>query len=323
MSAHAESASVIAPDEPPPYVAVSTGKARAGGEVVFVCDHASNRVPAALGGLGLEERHLLDHIAWDIGAASVALKLAEWLGGRGVLGGYSRLVVDLNRNLKDGSAFTPVSDGVLVPGNLGLDDAAKAARAAALYWPYHDAVDRVLDEATTDDARPVMIAVHSFTPRQHGIERPWHVGVLWDKDPRLPLRLLAALRGHADIVAGDNEPYSGRHPADFTIDHHAEPRGIAHLSIEIRQDLIRDDAGQMRWAERLADVLDGVLDDPALYRPPVAVGLGSDETGAGRMVAPHVRPTPLRAAGGGASGREVAGGAEARDRSRDRWARDR
>src|SRR5690606_18482059 len=128
MSAH--SASLIAPDEPPPYVAVSTGTARAGREVVFVCDHASNRVPAALGRLGLEERHLLDHIAWDIGAASVALKLAEWLGGRGVLGGYSRLVVDLTRNLKDGSAFTPVSGGVLVPGNVGLDDAAKAARAA-------------------------------------------------------------------------------------------------------------------------------------------------------------------------------------------------
>src|SRR5690606_9303825 len=151
MSAHADFAPLIAPDEPPAYAAVSSGRPRAGREVVFVCDHASNRVPAALGRLGLDERHLLDHIAWDIGAASVALKLTEWLGGRGVLGGYSRLVVDLNRSLEDGSAFTPLSDGVLVPGNLGLDAAAKAARAEAIYWPYHDAVARALDEATTDD----------------------------------------------------------------------------------------------------------------------------------------------------------------------------
>src|SRR5690606_16299493 len=292
-------ASLIAPDEPPAYVPVASGKARDGREGVLVCDHAANRVPTALDRLGLDERHLLDHIAWDIGAASVALKLAEWLGGRGVLGGYSRLVVDLNRNLADGSAFAPLSDGVLVPGNLGLDPAAKAARAEAFYWPYHDAVARALDETTTDDARPVMIAVHSFTPRLHGIERPWHVGVLWDKDPRLPLKLLAALRRHPDIVAGDNEPYSGRHPADFTIDHHAEPRGIAHVSIEIRQDMIRDEDGQTRWAERLADVLDEVLKDPALYRPAPATGLGADETGAGRHVAPRPRHTPLRGGAGG------------------------
>ncbi|HEX6994229.1 MAG TPA: N-formylglutamate amidohydrolase [Gammaproteobacteria bacterium] len=296
----AQDVPLIAADEPPAYVTVASGNAREGREVVFVCDHASNRVPAALDRLGLDERHLLDHIAWDIGAAAVALKLAEWLGGRGVLAGYSRLVVDLNRNLADGSAFAPLSDGVLVPGNIGLDDSAKAARAAAFYWPYHDAIDRVLDDATTDDARPVMIAVHSFTPRLHGIERPWHIGVLWDKDPRLPLPILAALRRHPDIVAGDNEPYSGRHPADFTIDYHAEPRGIAHVSLEIRQDMIRDEDGQMRWAERLADVLDDVLNDPALYRPAPATALGTDETGAGRHAVPRPRLTrPGSGAGGG------------------------
>jgi len=295
----ASDAPLIAPDEPPAYVTVASGRARDGREVVFVCDHASNRVPTALDRLGLDERHLLDHIAWDIGAASVALKLAEWLGGRGVLGGYSRLVVDLNRNLADGSAFTPLSDGVLVPGNIGLGDAAKAARAATFYWPYHDAVDRMLDEATTDDARPVMIAVHSFTPRLHGIERPWHIGVLWDKDPRLPIRLLAALRRHRDIVAGDNEPYSGRHPADFTIDYHAEPRGIAHVSIEIRQDMIRDEDGQKRWAERLADVLDEVLEDPVLYRPAHTAAFGTDETAAGRHALPRPRHMPLGSGAGG------------------------
>ena len=301
MSGPRDVSPLIGPGEPPAFSVVRSGTARADGrEIVLVCDHASNRVPAALGGLGLDERHLLDHIAWDIGAAAVALKLSEWLGGRGVLGGYSRLVVDLNRSLTDGSAFTPISDGVLIPGNVGLDAAAKAARAEVFYRPYHDAVERALDEATSPESSPVMIAVHSFTPRLHGIERPWHVGVLWDKDPRLPLRLLAALRAHPDIVAGDNEPYSGRHPADFTIDHHAEPRGIAHVSLEIRQDLIRDEAGQARWAERLAEVLDEVLAAPELYRPADAVGIGPDETGAGRRAAPDARGIRAAAAGGGA-----------------------
>lgn len=300
MSDSVDASPLIGAGEPPAFSVVRSGTARPNGrEIVFVCDHASNRIPAALGRLGLDERHLLDHIAWDIGAAAVAVKLIEWLGGRGGLGGYSRLVVDLNRSLRDASAFAPISDGVLIPGNLGLDESAKAARAEAFYWPYHHAVDRALDDATSSEATPVMIAVHSFTPRLHGIERPWHVGVLWDKDPRLPLRLLAALRSHRDIVAGDNEPYSGRHPADFTIDHHAEPRGIAHVSLEIRQDLIRDEPGQRRWAERLAEVLAEALDTPELYRPLPAVGLGPDESGAGRRRVPDVRGTTAAAVGGG------------------------
>src|SRR5690606_14841541 len=190
MSGPRRASPLIAPGEPPAFSVVRSGTPRPSGrEIVLVCDHASNRVPAALDGLGLDERHRLDHIAWDIGAAAVALKLTERLGARAVLGGYSRLVVDLNRALTDASAFAPISDGVLIPGNVGLDAAAKAARADAFHRPYHEAVDRVLDEATTPESSPVMIAVHSFTPRLNGIERPWHVGVLWDKDPRLPLRL--------------------------------------------------------------------------------------------------------------------------------------
>ncbi|HEX7080844.1 MAG TPA: N-formylglutamate amidohydrolase [Gammaproteobacteria bacterium] len=285
MNRSDSTAPLIAADEPPAFATVSSG--RPGRPIVLVCDHASNRVPRSLRNLGLGERQLRDHIAWDIGAAAVAYRLTERLGAKAVLGGYSRLVVDLNRGLADASAFASLSDGVLVPGNLGLDDAAKEARAREIYWPYHDAIDRMLDESTSEDERPVMIAVHSFTPRLHGIERPWHVGVLWDKDPRLPLRLMAAFRGASDVVVGDNEPYSGRHPADFTIDHHAEPRGIAHVSLEIRQDLIRDETGQERWADRIAEALDTVLRDPALYRPrpaPHAPGRASGRSEEGGLL---------------------------------------
>ncbi len=263
-------APLLAADEPAPYElrpAVGGDAGRFPGPVVVVCDHAANRIPGALGTLGVPEQRLEDHIAWDIGAAGVARRLAEAIGAAAVLARYSRLVVDLNRSLRDPSAFPAISDGVLVPGNLGLDAAAKAARAAALFEPYHGAIRRLLDDAAAAGEHPVVIAVHSFTPRIYGVARPWHVGVLWDRDPRVALPLLAALRRDRALVVGDNEPYSGRHPADFTMDHHAEARGLAHASIEIRQDLIRDETGQEGWGERLAACLAEVLARAELYRP--------------------------------------------------------
>lgn len=262
---------LLAHDEPPPYELIEAGGTRpagafrAPGPIVAVCDHAARRIPAALGTLGIAENRLADHIAWDIGAAGVARRLAESLGASAVLGGYSRLVVDLNRSLRDPSVFPGISDGVLVPGNLGLDAARKAQRAREIFEPYHTTVRRILTAASTAGLAPVLIAMHSFTPRLHGVARPWHVGVLWDQDPRLALPLLETLRRERGLAVGDNEPYSGRHPADFTMDHHAEALRIAHVSIEVRQDLVRDERGQAEWAERLTEALRHVLADPALY----------------------------------------------------------
>lgn len=256
--------SLLAADEPAPFELVDPAAAR---PLIFVCDHAANRVPQALGTLGVAERHLEDHIGWDIGAGAVARRLIDWLDASGVLAVYSRLVIDLNRALHHAAAFPALSDGVLVPGNVNLSMPEKGLRAQALYHPYHHAVRALIERKTEPELAPVFVGIHSFTPRIFGIERPWHIGVLWDKDPRLPLALLRALRASGDIVVADNEPYSGRHPADFTIDHHAEPLGLAHVGIEIRQDLIRDEPGQERWATRLAEALGSVLEDGSLYDP--------------------------------------------------------
>jgi predicted N-formylglutamate amidohydrolase len=256
------SGTLLAADEPRPYELVEGRN-----PVVFVCDHASHRIPRALADLGVAPRYLEDHIAWDIGAAGVARRLMARFDAAGVVAGYSRLVVDLNRNLRDASAFPSISDGVLVPGNLGLTDEAKAQRRTELYAPYHDAIHALLDRLDSPSRRPVMIGIHSFTPRFHGTERPWRIGVLWDRDPRLPIRLLERLRAGGGFVVGDNEPYSGRHRADYSIDHHAERRGLAHVGIEVRQDLIADPAGQERWAGVLADALEAVLADERVYAP--------------------------------------------------------
>jgi predicted N-formylglutamate amidohydrolase len=234
--------------------------------LVLCCDHSSNRLPRSLNGLGIAARRLHEHIAWDIGAAPVTRLLSERLAACAVLGNYSRLVVDLNRDLDDPTAFPAISDGVLVPGNLGLDIRQKAERATALHAPYHETLRRMIDARSGGGSVPALVSIHSFTPELYGVHRPWHVGLLWDKDPRLALPLLAALRRHPGIVVGDNEPYSGRHPADFTIDHHAEPLGLAHAGIEIRQDLIADENGQHAWAVRIAEALETALADPALLR---------------------------------------------------------
>jgi predicted N-formylglutamate amidohydrolase len=263
---------ILAADEPAPYELVNGS----GRPLIFVCDHAANRVPESLNGLGVAEHHIHDHIGYDIGAAAVARRLIDWFSASGVLAVYSRLVVDLNRALHDASAFPRISDGVLIPANLGLSLEQKGERARALFHPYHHAVRNLIDALSTEDVKPVFIGVHSFTPRLFGIERPLHIGILWDKDPRLPVPLLARLRADEHIVVADNEPYSGRHPADFTIDHHAEPLGLAHTGIEIRQDLVRDEVGQERMACHVAEALEAVLDREELYAPAAAAGSGGN-----------------------------------------------
>ena len=250
-------------DEPAAFEVICEGQNR---HLIIVCDHASRTIPRSLGTLGLEDRYLQDHIAWDIGAAAVARILCRRLGCIAIAGNYSRLVIDLNRDLNDATAIPAISDGVLIPGNLNLDGIQRAQRIRELFVPYHEAVQQQIMSRTSAHRAPVMINIHTFTPRQHGLDRPWDVGVLWDTDARLALPLMARLRSAGDIRVGDNEPYSGRHPADFTLDHHAEALGLACAGVEIRQDLVADPRGQAAWGERLARALEPVLVDEKLFR---------------------------------------------------------
>jgi predicted N-formylglutamate amidohydrolase len=253
---------LLGADEPPPYNVLDVEPAH---PALLVCDHASNRVPARLGGLGITPADLETHLGLDIGAADVTHRLSERLGLPAVLCGYSRLVVDCNRRLDDPSAYPTCNDNVVVPGNQGLTHENRQQRADALYWPYHHAVRAALVGLEAQVRAPALIAIHSFTPTMGNVDRPWHVGVLWDSDPRIPVALLDFLRALPDLVVGDNEPYSGKHPHDFTIDYHAEAGGLPHVSIEIRQDLISNADGIARWSNILAEALGPILSDPDLY----------------------------------------------------------
>ncbi|HTZ77165.1 MAG TPA: N-formylglutamate amidohydrolase [Stellaceae bacterium] len=255
------SALIGAGDPPAVEIVRPEGKA----PVLVTCDHASRAVPRALGRLGLGERELALHIGWDIGAGAVTRDLARLLDAPAILTGYSRLVIDCNRDLEDPTSIPAVSDGVAVPGNREVSAAERARRVETLFRPYHRAIERAIDGFIARGVHPAVLSIHSFTPSMNGIDRPWHVGVLWNKDPRIPVPLMAALRREHGLVVGDNEPYSAREPAGYTVRTHAENRGLPHMAVEIRQDLIASPAGTREWGERLARALTPILEDPGLY----------------------------------------------------------
>jgi predicted N-formylglutamate amidohydrolase len=254
---------LLGPGDPPAYEAVNPeGRA----PFLLICDHASRKFPSVLGSLGLDASVLERHIAWDIGAADVARHLSRRFDAPLVLAGYSRLVIDLNRTLDDPTSIAQESDGVEIPGNRKLDPAARAERAQALFHPYHGAIEARLDAFSAQGRVPAVISIHSFTPTMNGFARPWHIGVLWDRDPRIAEPLLEALKREPGAVIGDNEPYSAREPNGYSADHHAARCGYPHIEIEIRQDLIDSSERAAVWAERIARAFGPILAAPELYR---------------------------------------------------------
>ncbi|MCX7055313.1 MAG: N-formylglutamate amidohydrolase [Proteobacteria bacterium] len=245
--------------DPAPFVVLEEhGPAPA----LVVCDHASRAFPQALDRLGLPELPSWQHIAWDIGAGEIARGLAHALGAPAVLAGYSRLVVDCNRSPHDEEAFRKESDGWTIPGNQDLTDHDRRVRLAAFFDPYHDCIEAMVGGFRGRGVVPMLIAVHSFSPTLAGNTRPWHAGVLWDRDEANARRLLHRLRAQKGLVIGDNEPYSGKHPANYTIDHHAKAHGLPHVCIEVRQDLLSSPAGIERWVRLLARIIGDILAEP-------------------------------------------------------------
>lgn len=227
-----------------------------GSKALLICDHASHRVPAALGALGLDDALLKLHVGWDIGVADVTRRLAARLDAPAVLAGYSRLVIDCNRRPGTPESITEVSDGIDIPGNRGLDPAQRAAREAACFRPYHQAIEAALARRPRP---PLLVSLHSFTPVMAGVERPWQVGILWHRDRELARRLINALRADPALSVGDNQPYSGRSPLGYSIPVHA--RDLPHVMIELRQDLIDTHRGAAAWADILAAALAPLMAD--------------------------------------------------------------
>ena len=227
--------------------------------MVIICDHASNRVPARYGDLGLPPAAFEQHIALDIGAAAVSEILARRFNAPAILSTVTRLLIDCNRQFEDPGLTPAISDGTEIPANRDLSQAERETRWRLYHQPYHAVIAQTIDRKLASGRSPVVLAIHSMTATTRGIARPWQIAVCWDTDQRLSAPMLAALRARSGIVVGDNEPYSLDPNEDYSVPVHATRRGLEHLQIEFRQDEVADAVGQQRWAKLFGDCLEQVL----------------------------------------------------------------
>jgi len=238
--------------------------------ILIICDHASRIIPTALydevGPLGVPTEVLDRHIAWDIGAAGVTRAVANALEATAVIAGYSRLIVDLNRALGDEDLALSVADGVEIPANVNLSDRALRDRAEKFYWPYHVAIERELARLRRAVGPPMLVSIHSFTPELSsgkGGPRLWHASVMCGRDERLARYILKGLEKVGRPI-GFNQPYSGLTHA-HCMKAHAAAQGLAHVQLELRQDLVADASGQCEWAgDYLVEILRKAIQEPSL-----------------------------------------------------------
>jgi predicted N-formylglutamate amidohydrolase len=243
---------LLAAGEPPPVLEIGL---QGRSNFVIVVDHASRRIPRRLNDLGLPASELQRHIAWDIGALGVARQVAAALDAPLVAQNYSRLVIDCNRDPKVPTSIPRLSESVEIPGNVNLSDADMAVRRAEIFDPYHERIRALLDERAAAGRPTILVAQHSMTNIYHGVRREMHAAVLYNRDRRFAGLVLDGLRREAGLTIADNQPYFVSDETDFTIPRHGEARGLPHVEIEIRQDLVGDDAGQAEWARRITRAL--------------------------------------------------------------------
>lgn len=243
---------LLRPDEGEPVIIVNDNGAS---PVVLICEHAGKVVPKSLGSLGLSPEDLTRHIAWDIGAEAVARGLSRALDAPLLLQRYSRLAYDCNRPPESPGAMPAVSENTRIPGNENIAPEARLARIRSIYRPFHDAVSRFLDLRAAHGVASLLVTIHSFTPIYKGKRRHLDLGVLHDRDARLADLMLNLCGRLKDIVVRRNEPYGPEDGVCHTLNLHGEPRGLHHVMLEIRNDLISHEAGQVEWGARLAAVL--------------------------------------------------------------------
>lgn len=224
-------------------------------ELVLICDHASNHIPAEYQRLGVGEADLERHIAWDVGAAALTRALAGRLGAPAFLGTYSRLLVDLNRPFGSPTSMAVLSEATRIPGNEGLSPAEIARRRRMVFDPFHAAVASFLDARERRSKRSRIVAIHSFTPVFLGVPRPWHVGILHDDDHEHAARVMDGLARDRTLIVGENVPYQIDRASDYAVPVHGTDRGSPALLVEVRNDLISDARGIAEWTDRLTAAL--------------------------------------------------------------------
>ncbi|MDP2205747.1 MAG: N-formylglutamate amidohydrolase [Alphaproteobacteria bacterium] len=259
-------ARLLQPGEPAPY-RIENAKGKA--PILVVCDHASNRVPRALNGVGLTKAALEKHIAWDPGTENIGRYMSEKLDATGFFACYSRIVVDVNRGERSAECMREVSDHIQVPGNKNLSLAEKRQRLDEIFWPYHRALAAQIKGYRKKGIVPLVVSLHSFTPEMDGYKRPWHIGVLWNKEETIARRLVEELQArNPKIIVGENEPYTLKQAnlTKNTIKTHAEDAGLPYVIVEFRQDLVATKRDALKWGRIFLEALAPILLDPSIYQ---------------------------------------------------------
>ena len=244
--------SLLAPDEPPPFL---EARRQGASNFVIVVDHASARIPRRLANLGVSAAELQRHIAWDIGALAVAEHVSAALDAPLVAQNYSRLVIDCNRDPRVATSIPTMSEVTEIPGNVALSETDREVRHREIFAPYHDRVRALLDARAASGQPTILVAQHSMTNVFKGNARAMHAAVLYNRDRRFAGLVLESLRRENGLVVADNQPYFVTDETDYSIPYHGEARGLPHVEIEIRQDLVADAAGQKEWALRITRAL--------------------------------------------------------------------
>ena len=232
--------------------------------ILLMCDHASRALPEEYGDLGLPKEVFDQHVAYDIGARDMTIAMSEALNATAFLANWSRLLIDPNRSPDEPGYVPTQSDGIEIPGNQNLTMAEIGERQRALHEPFHDAIASHIQSIRRRNIVPLIVGVHSFTPIMQGAGRPWQVGILWNRDPRLAEHLLTWLRQDPALTVGDNEPYSGK-VLGHSMNEHGGANGFANVVIEVRQDLIDTPETAARWGRLMADALVEISADAELF----------------------------------------------------------
>lgn len=222
---------------------------------MLICEHASHFIPPAFNGLGLSDKDLLRHIAWDIGALGLAKAMAILLDAALVHANYSRLLLDINRPINANDSIVLQSENTVIPGNENLTAAEIKLRQEKIYNPFHAEVEALIEHRSQAGMNNVIVSIHSFTPNYHGSERPWHVGVISKNDRSLADALLHALSADEKLCVGDNLPYGPQDGVYHSIERHTEARSLRNSMIEVRNDLLVEQEGQQYWASILSNAL--------------------------------------------------------------------
>ena len=223
---------------------------------LIVCEHASNHVPDEYDNLGLSQDELQSHIAWDIGAAEVALHLSALLDAPYVRGEVSRLVYDCNRPPNAPDAMPEKSEVFVIPGNQNLSTDDKQTRLERVYEPFKHCIEQTLAGFSE---QPALITIHSFTPVYNGDVRAVELGILHDEDTTLADAVLAEASNSCEYVVQRNKPYGPEDGTMHSLKLHGNANHLPNVMIEIRNDLISTSEQCKAMAQTLLGIIQPAL----------------------------------------------------------------